>query len=99
MSDFINVDGNSNGNSNVVTRRSLQLGDVFTLNKNKNRTPFVHLGVRTIPPSQDDRWMSMNIHNMENSSTLNGDAPVTIVGHAELTVTFGPGYEDLKAAA
>jgi hypothetical protein len=92
---FINVSSAAKNSANVTTRDSLAKGDVFTINKNKAKAVFAHMGQRTIPPSNDMRWQSLNLVNGEESSTSNGNTPVTIVGYYTLEAVMGPGYENL----
>lgn len=91
MSSLINV---SKASKNpYVPRKTLKFGDMFLV-KNSKAVPRGCLGERTIPPSQEIRYDSVNLLTEERSSTVNGDTPVQLIGKFEIHATFGPGFED-----
>lgn len=96
MAMRINVKNGSK--SNTIRRASVAKGDVYIIPKNKKQEGvYMALGRRSVPPSDDNRWMSLNLVTGEEASTSNGEFTVELVGTSSTEITFGPGYEHLAA--
>jgi|TARA_R100001530_G_scaffold136365_1_gene116750 hypothetical protein len=92
--DFINVSASST--SNIVKRSEVQIGQVFqSLDSGATGIPYAHTGTRTVPPSQEVRYGSINCVSREDASGKNGNARVRIIGEWVMGLKFHEDFADV----
>jgi hypothetical protein len=83
-----NVKINGTATATKTTRASVPAGACFMVKKGNK--VYANIGQRTVPPSGEARFESINVANGELASSANGKSEVTIVGSWELNVTLTP---------
>jgi hypothetical protein len=93
MPDFIQIGGVKQPTKKAgLTRSKVKMGEVFRVKRGNGQgwgtKLYAHMGTRTVPPSEEVRFQSLNVKSGEESSSANGNSSVEIVGVWKLGVTL-----------